>query len=65
MSSAIVNLPVTAEDHTMNRTTLKLFCMSHHIPVSVKSDDAIRFYRTVARIHGYSLVRSAYGYVLE
>lgn len=48
----------------MYRTTMKLFCMSHHIPVAVKSDNAMVFYRTVARIHGYSLVRSAYGYVL-
>lgn len=46
------------------KTTLKLFLMSHHIPAQITTPDALRFYRTVARIHGRSMVRSAYGWVM-
>lgn len=46
------------------KTTIKLFLMTHHIPAQIATPDALKFYRTVARIHGRSLVRSAYGWVL-
>lgn len=47
------------------KVLIKLFLMSHHMPVVVKSNDAINYYRTVARMHGFSLVRCAYGWVME
>lgn len=47
------------------KTTLKLFLMTHHIPAQISTPDALKFYRTVARIHGRSLVRSAYGWILS
>ena len=46
------------------KTITKLFLMTHHIPAQISSPDAQKFYRTVARIHGRSLVRSAYGWVM-
>lgn len=46
------------------KTTMKLFLMIHHIPAVITTPDALKFYRTVARNHGYSLVRSAYGWVM-
>lgn len=46
------------------KTTLKLFLMSHHIPALISNPDSLKFYRTVARIHGRSMVRSAYGWVM-
>lgn len=48
----------------MTTTTIKLFMMSHRIPAKIGNPDAMKFYRTVARNHGYSLVRSAYGWVM-
>lgn len=46
------------------KTTIKLFLMSHHIPAQIATPDALKFYRTVARIHGRSMVRSGYGWVM-
>lgn len=46
------------------KTTIKLFLMVHHIPAQIATPDALKFYRTVARNHGRSLVRSSYGWVL-
>lgn len=46
------------------KTTVKLFLMSHHIPAVIATPDAFKFYRTVARINGRSMVRSAYGWVM-
>ena len=47
------------------KTITKLFLMSHHIPAMISSPDAQKFYRTMARIHGRSLVRSGYGWVMQ
>lgn len=46
------------------KTITKLFLMTHHIPAQIATPDALKFYRTVARNHGLSLVRSHYGWVL-
>lgn len=46
------------------KTTIKLFLMSHHIPALISNPDSLKFYRTVARIHGRSMARSAYGWVM-
>lgn len=46
------------------KTTIKLFLMSHHIPAQITTPDALKFYQTVARIHGRSMARSAYGWVM-
>lgn len=34
---------------------IKLFLMSHHIPCIIRNNDAILFYKTVAKRHGMSL----------
>lgn len=47
------------------KTVIKLFLVSHHIPVKVGNDDALFFYRTVARLHGFSLVRCGKGWVMS
>lgn len=47
----------------MNRVTAKLFLMAHHCPVRIGTNDALTFYRTVARIHGYRLERRLNGWV--
>lgn len=47
------------------KTITKLFLMTHHIPALISSPDALKFYRTVARNHGRSLERSAYGWVMQ
>lgn len=47
------------------KTITKLFLMTHHIPALISSPDAMKFYRTVARNHGRSIVRSAYGWVMQ
>lgn len=46
------------------KTSIKLFLMSHHIPALISTPDSLKFYRVVARIHGRSMVRSAYGWVM-
>lgn len=38
-------------------TRLKLYLISHHLPVKAVTEPAILFYRTVARLHGYRLER--------
>lgn len=46
------------------KTLIKLFAMSHHIPVAIHNNDAMMFYKQVAKIHGMRLEHSFYGFVL-
>jgi soluble P-type ATPase len=46
------------------KTIIKLFAMSHKIPVAIRSNDAMVFYKQVAKIHGMRLQHSFYGFVL-
>lgn len=47
------------------KTLIKLFAMSHHIPVAIHSNDAMMFYKQVAKLHGMRLRRCSYGYILN
>lgn len=46
-------------------TTIKLFAMTHSIPVVIKNNDAMLFYKTVAKLIGRRLDHNAYGYVIS
>ena len=46
------------------KTIIKLFAMSHHIPVIILNNDAMVFYKQVAKVNGYRLQHSFYGFVL-
>lgn len=45
-------------------TLLRLFLACHHIPIRPTSDASLTYYRTVARLHGYSLERVGNGRVV-
>lgn len=47
------------------KTIIKLFLMSHNIPVRLSTNDSVRFYKTVAKLHGMKVERMMYGYVLS
>lgn len=46
------------------KTLIKLFLISHHLPIIISNQDALVYYRAVARLHGFSLVHCAYGWVM-
>lgn len=46
------------------KTIIKLFVMSHHIPVAIHTNDSMLFYKHVAKLHGMRVEHSLYGYVL-
>lgn len=47
------------------KTIVKLFLMTHHLPVTIGNQDAFEYYRAVARLHGYSLVHCSYGWIMQ
>lgn len=47
------------------KTAIKLFLMSHGIPLGIKTPDAMAFYQRVARLHGYRLVHRGTGYIIN
>lgn len=49
----------------MSHVTAKLFLMVHHWPCAIGTEDALRFYRAVARLHGYRLERRMHGWVFS
>lgn len=48
----------------MSIQAVKLFMMTHHIPARISTSDAVKFYQTVAKVHGFRLERCGYGYVI-
>ena len=40
------------------KTIIKLFLITHHLPVRIQTEDAMVYYRAMARLHGFSLVRA-------
>lgn len=44
---------------------IKLFLMTHYIPIPLHGNEAMLFYKTVAKLHGMSVRRSFYGFVLS
>ena len=46
------------------KTMAKLFLIAHHVPVLIGTEEALLYYKTVARIHGFSLIHAGYGFVM-
>lgn len=47
------------------KTLLKLYLISHGIPVRISTKDAFAFYQRAAKFHGFHLVRRSYGFVFD
>lgn len=63
--ATLLNTFNLAQGIKIMKTIIKLFLMSHSIPVRIASNDSVRFYKTVAKLHGLSVEKSLYGYVLN
>lgn len=46
-------------------TLLKLFLMTHHIPVKISTNEGLTYYKTVSKMVGRKLEHSLYGYVIH
>lgn len=46
-------------------TLLKLFLMTHKIPVKISTNESLTYYKTVSKMVGRKLEHSLYGYVLS